>query len=55
MHTILPMINLDTIKGNNFLDNLQLTTQKFDIFEISDPSDVTIEKDEHCEVNILGK
>ena len=27
----------DTIKGNNVLDSLQLTTQKFDLIEIPAP------------------
>ncbi len=34
------MFNLDTIKGNNILDTLQLTPQKFDRFKISVPSHV---------------
>ena len=34
------MFNLDTIKGNNILDTLQLTPQKFDRFKISVPSRV---------------
>ena len=31
------MFNLDTIKGNNVLDNLRLTPQKFDRLKISVP------------------
>ena len=34
------MFNLNTIKGNNVLDTLQLTPQKFDRFKISVPSNV---------------
>ena len=34
------MFNLDTIKGNNVLDTLQLIPQKFDRFKISFPSNV---------------
>ena len=34
------MFNLNTIKGNNVLDTLQLTPQKFDSFKISVPSNV---------------
>lgn len=49
------MINLDTIKGNNVWETLQFTTQKFDSFEISAPSNVTSEKGKHYEVKIIGE
>ena len=55
MRTQLLMINLETIKGNNVLYTLQLTTQKFDSFEISAPSNVTSKNGEHYEVKIIGK
>ena len=45
----------DTIEGNNVLDSLQLTTQKFDRIEISAPFDVIVEKGDHHEVKIIGE
>ena len=45
----------DTIKGNNVLDSLQLTTQKFDRIEIPAPFDVIVEKGDHYGVKIIGE
>lgn len=45
----------DTIEGNNLLDTLQLTTQKFDRIEISAPFDVILEKGNHSEIKIIGE
>ena len=45
----------DTIEGNNVLDSLQLTTQKFDRIEISAPFDVIVEKGDHYGVKIIGE
>jgi len=45
----------DTIEGNNVLDSLQLTTQKFDRIEIPAPFDVIVEKGDHYGVKIIGE
>ena len=45
----------DTIKGNNVLDSLQLTTQKLDRIEIPAPFDVIVEKGDHYGVKIIGE
>ena len=45
----------DTIEGNNLLDTLQLTTQKFDRTEVSAPFDVILEKGDHHKVKIIGE
>ena len=45
----------DTIKSNNVLDSLQLTTQKFDRIEIPAPFDVIVEKGDHYGVKIIGE
>ena len=45
----------DTNEGNNLLDTLQLTTQKFDRIEISAPFDVILEKGNHSEIKIIGE
>ena len=45
----------NTIKGNNVLDSLQLTTQKFDRIEIPAPFDVIVEKGDHYGVKIIGE
>ncbi len=45
----------NTIEGNNVLDSLKLTTQKFDRIEISAPFDVIVEKGDYYGVKIIGE